>query len=96
MGLRSIEVSEDEATRLGTNGLPVSPDVYVADPAFHFIGDAEARHGIDGGNRRRINDRNRRFGPVGRILARWNIFRGPDRTFAHPLNLGRRMFFHVF
>ncbi|WP_338864712.1 amidinotransferase [Myxococcus stipitatus] len=41
-----IEVSEDEATRLGTNGLPISPDVYVTDPVFHRIGDAIARHGV--------------------------------------------------
>jgi glycine amidinotransferase len=41
-----IPVSEEEAMSLGTNGLPITPDVYVTDPAFHRIGDAVARHGI--------------------------------------------------
>ncbi|MBJ6761803.1 amidinotransferase [Myxococcaceae bacterium JPH2] len=41
-----IEVTEDEASRLGTNGLPISPDVYVTDPVFQRIGDAIARHGV--------------------------------------------------
>lgn len=41
-----IEVSEDEAARLGTNGLPVSPEVYITDPAFRRIGDAIAGHGV--------------------------------------------------
>jgi N-dimethylarginine dimethylaminohydrolase len=40
-----IPVSEVEAMNLGTNGLPITPDVYVTDPAFHRIGDAVARHG---------------------------------------------------
>lgn len=43
---KRIDVSEDEATRLGTNGLPISPAVYVTDPAFRRIGDAVAREGI--------------------------------------------------
>ena len=41
-----IDASEDEATRLGTNGLPVSPNVYVTDPVFRRIGDQIARRGI--------------------------------------------------
>lgn len=41
-----ITVSESEAMNLGTNGLPVSSDQYVADPAFQRIGDEVARHGI--------------------------------------------------
>lgn len=41
-----IEVTEDEALRLGTNGFPISPTVHVTDPAFRRIGDQIARHGI--------------------------------------------------
>jgi glycine amidinotransferase len=41
-----ITVSESEAMTLGTNGLPVSSDTYVADPAFKRIGDEIERHGI--------------------------------------------------
>ena len=42
-----IEVSEAEAMTLATNGLPVSPWVYVTDPAFGRVADAVARHGIE-------------------------------------------------
>ncbi|MCZ0736159.1 dimethylarginine dimethylaminohydrolase family protein [Phreatobacter sp. AB_2022a] len=41
-----IAVSLDEAMRLATNGLPISPGIYVADPAFATIGDALGRRGI--------------------------------------------------
>lgn len=41
-----IEVSADEARALGVNGLPVSPSVYITDPAFGRIADSVARHGI--------------------------------------------------
>jgi N-dimethylarginine dimethylaminohydrolase len=41
-----IQASEEEAMNLGTNGLPITPNVYVADPAFRRIGDAVAKHGI--------------------------------------------------
>jgi N-dimethylarginine dimethylaminohydrolase len=41
-----ITVSESEAMMLGTNGLPLSSDRYVADPAFERIGDEVERHGI--------------------------------------------------
>jgi N-dimethylarginine dimethylaminohydrolase len=45
-GWERIEVSEDEAARLATNGLPVSPSLYITDPAFARIAEAIARHGI--------------------------------------------------
>lgn len=41
-----ITVSENEAMTLGTNGLPVSPDPYIADPAFSRIGAQIEKHGI--------------------------------------------------
>jgi glycine amidinotransferase len=41
-----IPVSEEDAMNLGTNGLPINPDVYVTDPAFRRIGDAVGRHGV--------------------------------------------------
>ena len=41
-----IPVSQEEAMSLGTNGLPITPDVYVTDPAFRRIGEAVARHGV--------------------------------------------------
>ncbi|MEU5772312.1 hypothetical protein ABZ819_03265 [Streptomyces venezuelae] len=41
-----ISVSEDEAAALATNGLPLSSDVYVTDPAFSRIGDQLERHGV--------------------------------------------------
>jgi glycine amidinotransferase len=41
-----IPVSEEDAMSLGTNGLPITPDVYVTDPAFRRVGDAVAKHGV--------------------------------------------------
>jgi glycine amidinotransferase len=41
-----IDVTEEEAMHLGTNGLPISPDVYVTDPVFRRIGDAIAGRGV--------------------------------------------------
>ncbi|KPE50771.1 dimethylarginine dimethylaminohydrolase family protein [Chryseobacterium indologenes] len=35
---KKIRVTLDEAMNLATNGLPVSPDVYITDPAFKHIG----------------------------------------------------------
>lgn len=43
---KRISVSQDEAANLGTNGLPISPTVYVTDPFFNRIGDEIAKHGI--------------------------------------------------
>ena len=36
---KKIHVTLDEAMNLATNGLPVSPEVYITDPAFKHIGD---------------------------------------------------------
>ncbi|MBC9796264.1 dimethylarginine dimethylaminohydrolase family protein [Sinomicrobium weinanense] len=41
-----IPVTYDETTQLATNGLPLSPEVYVTDPAFRHIGDRIANHGV--------------------------------------------------
>jgi glycine amidinotransferase len=41
-----IAATPDEAAALGTNGLPVSPDVYVTDPVFKRIGDEIAARGV--------------------------------------------------
>ena len=41
-----IPVSQEEAMTLGTNGLPITPDVYVTDPVFRRIGDAVQKHGV--------------------------------------------------
>jgi glycine amidinotransferase len=41
-----LPVSEEDAMNLGTNGLPISPNVYVTDPAFRHIGDEVGKHGI--------------------------------------------------
>jgi glycine amidinotransferase len=41
-----VPVSEEDAMSLGTNGLPITPDVYVTDPAFRRIGDAVGKHGV--------------------------------------------------
>jgi glycine amidinotransferase len=41
-----IPVTEHESMTLGTNGLPLSPLVYVADPAFKRIGDEIAKRGV--------------------------------------------------
>jgi len=45
-GWDRIEVSEAEAMGLATNGLPLSPELYVTDPAFRRIGAEIARRGI--------------------------------------------------
>lgn len=41
-----IDVTEEEAAALGTNGLPLTSEVYVTDPAFSRIGDRLERHGV--------------------------------------------------
>ena len=41
-----VEVTLTEAMTLGTNGLPITPSVYVTDPAFTRIGEQIARHGV--------------------------------------------------
>jgi N-dimethylarginine dimethylaminohydrolase len=41
-----IPVTQQEAMSLGANGLPITPKVFVTDPAFHRIGDAIAKKGI--------------------------------------------------
>jgi glycine amidinotransferase len=45
-GWARIPVSQAESATLGTNGLPISPSVYVTDPIFKRIGDEVAKHGI--------------------------------------------------
>ena len=45
-GWELVAVSESEAMNLATNGLPLSPDVYVADPAFARIGEGLERRGV--------------------------------------------------
>lgn len=45
-GWERIDVTKDEAFELATNGLPISPYVYVTDPAFKHIGDRIARKGV--------------------------------------------------
>ncbi|WP_420880807.1 dimethylarginine dimethylaminohydrolase family protein [Rhodococcus sp. (in: high G+C Gram-positive bacteria)] len=41
-----IEITERDGMHLGTNGLPISPEVYVTDPEFRHIGDRIAHHGV--------------------------------------------------
>ncbi|RAJ77555.1 N-dimethylarginine dimethylaminohydrolase [Chitinophaga dinghuensis] len=41
-----IDVTYAETSNLATNGLPLSPQVYVTDPAFSHIGERVAEHGI--------------------------------------------------
>ncbi|RRR48689.1 amidinotransferase [Mycolicibacter terrae] len=41
-----ISVSLPQAKELITNGLPISPDVYVTDPAFGGVGDQLERRGV--------------------------------------------------
>lgn len=41
-----IAVTEPQALRLGTNGFPINPDVYVTDPEFRDIGARIEQHGI--------------------------------------------------
>ncbi|WP_245419978.1 dimethylarginine dimethylaminohydrolase family protein [Phyllobacterium salinisoli] len=41
-----VPVSIKDASCLATNGLPITPDIYVTDPAFSFVGDELERYGI--------------------------------------------------
>jgi N-dimethylarginine dimethylaminohydrolase len=41
-----IDIDDDDARGLASNGLPISPDVYVTDPAFRHIGDRISDRGI--------------------------------------------------
>jgi N-dimethylarginine dimethylaminohydrolase len=41
-----IDVTEEQALHLGTNGFSISPTVHVTDPEFRSIGDRIARHGV--------------------------------------------------
>lgn len=41
-----VSVSHEEAALLATNGLPLSPSVYVTDPAFNSIGDQIGKYGV--------------------------------------------------
>ncbi|MFB6456833.1 dimethylarginine dimethylaminohydrolase family protein [Chitinophaga sp. Hz27] len=43
---KKIHVDMEAATSLATNGLPVSPEVYITDPAFSYIGEQVAAYGI--------------------------------------------------
>lgn len=43
---KKIHVTMDEAMNLATNGLPVSPEVYITDPVFKQIGDQIGKEGI--------------------------------------------------
>lgn len=43
---KSISVTLDEAKNLATNGLPVSEEVYITDPAFRHIGEQIEQEGI--------------------------------------------------
>lgn len=43
---KKIPVTIDEAMNLATNGLPVSPEVYITDPAFKRIGEQIEKEGI--------------------------------------------------
>lgn len=42
-----ILVTEEEAAQLATNGIAVSPDVYVTDPAFKRVGHEITKRGIE-------------------------------------------------
>lgn len=46
MNWKKIHVNFHEAMNLATNGLPVSPEVYITDPAFQHIGDQIEQHDI--------------------------------------------------
>lgn len=41
-----IAVTLEETSQLATNGLPVSPEIYVTDPVFKHIGEQIAKHGV--------------------------------------------------
>ncbi|MBO9731443.1 MAG: hypothetical protein J7623_22575 [Chitinophaga sp.] len=43
---KRINIPMEEATTLGTNGLPISAQVYITDPAFSHIGEQVAAHGV--------------------------------------------------
>ncbi len=45
-GWEIVPVDESAAMALATNGLPLSPDVYVVDPAFPRVGEELERRGI--------------------------------------------------
>ncbi|GLZ78598.1 amidinotransferase [Actinorhabdospora filicis] len=45
-GWDAVTVTFDQATSLATNGLPITPGVYVTDPEFAFLGDRLAEHGV--------------------------------------------------
>lgn len=42
----AIHVTLEEASNLATNGLPLSPEVYITDPVFKHIGDQIEQHGV--------------------------------------------------
>lgn len=42
----AITVTLEEASQLATNGLPLSPEVYITDPVFKHIGDQIEQHGV--------------------------------------------------
>lgn len=42
----AIHVTLEEASSLATNGLPLSPEVYITDPVFKHIGDQIEQHGV--------------------------------------------------
>ena len=43
---KTIHVTLDEAMRLATNGLPISSEVYITDPAFRHIGEQIEKYGV--------------------------------------------------
>ncbi len=43
---KKITVSLQEATNLATNGLPVSPELYITDPAFEHLGKQIEQEGV--------------------------------------------------
>lgn len=45
-GWNRIEASFEDATRLATNGLALSPEVYVTDPDFEHLGSQVEGHGV--------------------------------------------------
>ncbi|WP_156307973.1 dimethylarginine dimethylaminohydrolase family protein [Sphingobacterium endophyticum] len=46
-GWSAIHVTLEEAANLATNGLPLSQDVYITDPAFKHIGKQLEKHGVE-------------------------------------------------
>ncbi|MEV6214599.1 amidinotransferase [Nocardia sp. NPDC051833] len=45
-GWDMIEVDEDEAAAMATNGLPIDADTYITDPEFARVGDALKERGV--------------------------------------------------